>query len=99
MAVARVRERVRARLATQSGVRKKSVDQRCALVAAVGRFEGAVVDATGVYRALLEMGEPLSMSQVYRGLQALAGDGLLATFWLLDDGRPRRGYTLPRETA
>lgn len=93
---AQLREHVRARLTAQPGVNKKAVDQRCALVAAVSRHKGAAVDVTGIYRALLDMGEPLSMPQIYRGLHALASDGLLVAHWLLDDGRPRRGYTLPQ---
>ncbi|MDN4592030.1 hypothetical protein DBA29_26465 [Xenophilus aerolatus] len=92
---AQLREQVRARLTGQSGINKKAVDQRCALVAAIAHHEGAAVDVTGIYRALLDMGEPLSMPQIYRGLHALASDGLLVAHWLLEDGRPRRGYTLP----
>ncbi len=78
---------------SRPGARPKFTEQCRALAVAVAKSSVTdQADATGLCRALMRAGEPLSMSQIYRGLHVLADIGVISPVWLLDDGRPRRAF-------
>ena len=53
-------------------------------------------DVHAIYKALLDSGEVMVMSKVYRVLKVLEDAGLVERRWLLYDGRPRSEYRLVR---
>ncbi|SIN88453.1 PadR family transcriptional regulator [Agromyces cerinus] len=50
-------------------------------------------------QALAERGMPIEEGTLYPLLRRLEGQGLLASEWRIDDGPPRRYYTLSPEGA
>ena len=50
-------------------------------------------------QTLTERGMPIDEGTLYPLLRRLEGQGLLASEWLIDDGPPRRYYTLSNQGA
>ncbi len=80
-----------ARYQDSFGSNRRSLKRRLDILEVLRERDGAA-EVTTIYRALLNIDEPITMTQLYRTLQALETEGFVTWKWLLDDKRPRRGY-------
>jgi hypothetical protein len=67
-----------------------------AMLRTLDRMEGGAGDVHAIYKALLDNGQTMVMSKVYRVLKVLEEAGLVERRWLLHDGRPRSEYRIVR---
>lgn len=63
-----------------------------AMLRTLNRMQGGAGDVHAIYKALMDDGQMMVMSKVYRMLKVLEEAGLVERRWLLDDGRPRSEY-------
>ncbi|GAA4343069.1 hypothetical protein GCM10023165_25180 [Variovorax defluvii] len=67
-----------------------------ALLRTLDRMEDGAGDVPSIYKALMDGGEPMAMSKVYRVLKVLEEAGVVERRWMLYDGRPRSQYRILR---